>query len=129
MCRSWQNGLFWRKGGVVAPRGAGARHPLSQAGRDSRATMNNNKNALAMILIIDCDIARAEQLKSMIEFLDAPAVRIAAADDWQSIAKSAGLTAVFIGNGFDADAAQRIAGDVQQAHPEVPLVMVDAEDG
>ena len=91
--------------------------------------MNNNNAALAVILVIDSDIARAEQLKSMIEFLDAPSVRVANAEDWQTVAAEATLSAIFIGNGLAATAAEQLASDIQQSHPQVPLVMVDAEDG
>lgn len=100
-----------------------------QAGTDSRATMNNNNDALAIILIIDSDSARAEQLKSMIEFLDAPSVRIAAADNWHSVAADATLSAIFIGNGLATDDAEQVASEVRQSYPSVPLVMVDADNG
>lgn len=77
-----------------------------------------------VILVIDTDADRADYLKSLIEFLDAPAVRIAGVDDWQTQVGDDHLDAIFIGAGIDDPAMQRILTDIGEFAPDLAVVRV-----
>ena len=77
-----------------------------------------------LILVINTAEDRAWQLKESIEFLDAPAVRVAAPEDWQSQIGDHRLTAVFVGNDLPKPDLDRLIGDVGKLDPNVPIVLV-----
>ena len=78
-----------------------------------------------MILVVDSKAAVAERLKSMIEFMDTPAVVTAAPGDWREQAEGERLDAVFIGPDLgDTDIADVVNG-VGEIDPNASIVIVD----
>ena len=57
-----------------------------------------------VILVVDDRRERADRLKAMIEFMDAPNVVAASTDCWLSHAEGERLDAVFLGSGMDESA-------------------------
>ena len=80
-----------------------------------------------LILVIDADDDRARKLKELIEFMDAPAVRVAAPDNWQSRIDDRGLAAVFVGNKLPNKKLDRLIGDIGKLDPNVAIVLVSGE--
>ncbi|MEM9173512.1 MAG: hypothetical protein AAGA84_12500 [Pseudomonadota bacterium] len=76
------------------------------------------------ILVIDDEPEAAQTVVDMIEFLDAPLTTCAKTDNWRDIAANSCLAGVFIGAGMSASKADQIAADVQQSHPDVPVVLI-----
>ena len=78
-----------------------------------------------MILVVDTEAAVAERLKSMIEFMDTPAVVTAMPDDWRQQAEGERLDAVFLGPDLaDREVAEVVDG-VGEIDPNASIVIVD----
>lgn len=80
-----------------------------------------------LIMVIDAADDRARNLKELIEFMGAPAVRIAAPDKWQSQIDDHRLAAVFLGNDLPRKELDRLIGDLGKLDPNVPIVLVSGE--
>ena len=80
-----------------------------------------------LILVIDADDDRACKLKELIEFMDVPAVRVAAPDNWQSRIDDYCLAAIFLGNELPNKELDRIIVDVGKLDPNVAIVLVSGE--
>jgi DNA-binding NtrC family response regulator len=92
--------------------------------KDMKTTLSASDR---LILVIDADDDRAWKLKELIEFMDAPAVRVAAPDNWQSRIDGRGLAAVFVGNKLPNKELVRLIGDVGKLDPNVAIVIVSGE--
>lgn len=77
-----------------------------------------------VILVIDNDADSASNLKALIEFLDAPAVRTAGVDDWRSQVGDDYLDAIFIGAGVKDPEMRRILSDIGDFAPDLAVVRV-----
>ncbi|MEM7764319.1 MAG: hypothetical protein AAF290_09580 [Pseudomonadota bacterium] len=78
------------------------------------------------ILIIDADDQSAARLKGMIEFLDAPTVRVATPETWQAAAQGT-LHAVFLGNHLTDSQVETLCADVEAQCAGVPVVVIEQE--
>ncbi|MEL7296429.1 MAG: hypothetical protein AAGJ86_02140 [Pseudomonadota bacterium] len=78
------------------------------------------------ILIIDADDQSATRLKGMIEFLDAPTVRVATPETWEDSAQGS-LHAVFLGNNLSSHQVEALCADVEARCAGVPVVVVEQE--
>ena len=61
-----------------------------------------------LFMIIDDEAERAEQLKSVIEFMDVPQVRIAEPASWRSGLEGRRLAAVFVSNDLEQDVVRGV---------------------
>ncbi len=78
-----------------------------------------------LIMVVDATIERAQNLKELIEFMDVPAVSVAAPDNWQSRIGDRRLAAIFLRNDLPKPELDRIIGDVGKVDPSVPIVLVN----
>ena len=80
-----------------------------------------------MIMVVDSAIDRARNLKGLIEFMDAPAVRIADPANWQSQIRDSRLAAIFLRNDIPKKELDRIIGAVGELDQNVPIVLVSGQ--
>lgn len=78
-----------------------------------------------MILVVDSKASVAEKLKSMIEFLDTPAVVTAGARDWREQAEGERLDAVFVGPDLAESEVADLVGGIGEIDPNASIVIVD----
>lgn len=79
-----------------------------------------------LVMIVDDVPDRAQNLKSLIEFMDVPQVQIAPPEDWRSCVGEHRLAAVFLCGNLDDDRLHRVIADVGEHDPNVPIVIVNA---
>lgn len=77
-----------------------------------------------IILVVDEQAERARQLKDLIEFMDAPKVRIVSPDDWQEGLTEIRIAAVFVNESMDSAKTTNLIKDIGRMDPNVPIVMV-----
>lgn len=78
-----------------------------------------------LIMIVDDPSERAQNLKSVIEFMDVQQVQIAAPESWRSGVGDYRLAAVFLSGDLDHDRLHRVIADVGEHDPNVPIVIVN----
>ena len=78
-------------------------------------------------MVVDSAIDRAQNLKGLIEFMDAPAVRVADPANWQSRIGDSRLAAIFLRDDLAKKELDRIIGAVGELDPNVPIVLVSGE--
>lgn len=82
-----------------------------------------------LIMVIDDVLERADNLKSLIEFLDVPEVRVATPEGWSMDIGERRLAAVFLSRELPQDDLRRVIEDVGNHDPNVPIVLVDPGTG
>ncbi len=80
-----------------------------------------------VILVIDERTDRAEPLKEMIEFMDAPEVRIAVPAEWRTSLGQQRPAAIFLTDSLSADTAESIVREVGALDPNIPIVLLSDE--
>ena len=80
-----------------------------------------------LIMVIDGDGSRAQNLKDLIEFMDVPRVQISAPDNWRSKLGDHRLAAIFIGKDLAQEQIIRLMDDIGKLDPNVLIVMVNAD--
>jgi len=80
-----------------------------------------------LIIVVDSSSDRANNLKEQIEFLDAPAVRIATPGNWKSRIGDGRLAAVFLNDSIPQTDIAALIENVGKLDPNVPIVLVDGE--
>ncbi len=78
------------------------------------------------ILIVDQDPTVAQNVKELIEFMDAPSVITAMPDDWQERLGERRLEALFVGPDLSDDEVNHLLDDLSQLDPNVPVIMMQA---
>jgi hypothetical protein len=78
-----------------------------------------------LFMIIDEHAERAEQLKSVIEFMDVPQVRIAEPASWRAELGDRRLAAVFVSNDLEHEVVRGVIEGVGEHDPNVPIVVVE----
>lgn len=81
-----------------------------------------------LIMVIEGSEARGHNLKELIEFMDAPRVRIAAPSNWRKRLGDCRLAAIFLGDDLEKDVIDGLINDVGEIDPNTPIVMVSADD-
>ena len=80
-------------------------------------------------MVINRAASAAENLKELIEFMDAPLVCTAAPHEWRQRLGDHRLEALFVGPDLsDADVNEIMSG-LAQFDPNVPIIMMHAGDG
>lgn len=80
-----------------------------------------------LIVVIDPVDGRARDLKELIEFMDAPAVRVANPDNWRTRIGDNRLAAVFLGEDIPRNQLDRLITDLGDYDPNVSIVLVGGE--
>lgn len=79
-----------------------------------------------LIIVIGGDESRGLKVKELIEFMDAPRVRVATPDNWRARLGGSRLAAVFLADDLDGDEVDRLIADVGAARPEASVVVLNA---
>ena len=77
-----------------------------------------------LIIVIDGSRERSRNIKELIEFMDAPSVRIADADTWRERIEERRVAAVFLGDGLPRAAIERVIREVGELDPNTAIVRV-----
>ncbi len=80
-----------------------------------------------LIVVIDPEDGRARNLKELIEFMDAPAVRVANPGNWQTRIGDNRLAAVFLGEDIPQNELNQLITDLGNYDPNVSIVLVGGE--
>ncbi len=78
-------------------------------------------------MVVDAGTAAANNLKELIEFMDAPEVRVATPAQWREVAEEGRVEAVFVGPDLDEDEVRGLLAGIGDLDPSIPIVMLDAE--
>jgi hypothetical protein len=79
-----------------------------------------------LIMVIDRSRACGLDLKQLIEFMDAPRVRVADPDTWRARLGDDRLAAVFLGGELDSDQKDRVIREIGELDPNTPIVRLAA---
>ncbi|MEQ9573993.1 MAG: hypothetical protein RLN77_00280 [Rhodospirillales bacterium] len=82
-----------------------------------------------LIMVIDGQGARGQNLKELLEFMDSPRVQIASPDDWRKRLGDRRLAAIFMGDDLPQEQIDRLMSDIAEVDPNAPIVMVTAGKG
>lgn len=82
-----------------------------------------------LFIIIDEQPERAEKLKSVIEFMDVPQVRIEKPASWRSGIENRRLAAVFVSDDLGREVVRGVIEEVGEHDPNVPIVVVENGGG
>ena len=80
-----------------------------------------------LILVIDGSEERARNIKELIEFMDAPRVRIADARNWREQIEQRRVAAIFLGDGLSRSAVERVLEEVGELDPNTAIVRVGSD--
>ncbi len=79
-----------------------------------------------LIMVVNHASQYANDLKELIEFMDAPQVRTAGPDDWQLALGKQRLEALFVGEDLNSSEIDDLVAAVGRLDPNVPIVMLSA---
>lgn len=79
----------------------------------------------SMIMVINRAGAAADNLKELIEFMDAPDVRTATPAKWRQEIGDNRLEAIFIGPDLSDEDIRRLVDDIGDLDPNIPIVMIE----
>ncbi len=78
-------------------------------------------------MVVNAGAAAADNLKELIEFMDAPEVRVTTPAKWRDIAEETRVEAVFVGPDLGEDDVRELLAGIGDFDPSIPIVMLDAE--
>jgi len=78
-----------------------------------------------VIIVVDESEDRSLELKSLIEFMDAPSVRTADPANWHANLNDDRLAAVFVPRDLAKDRIRALLEDIGRFDPNVPIVLVE----
>lgn len=81
----------------------------------------------SMIMVVNRTGAAAENLRELIEFMDAPHVCTATPTEWQQRIGESRLEAVFIGPDLSDRDIRTIVQDIGKLDPNIPIVMISED--
>lgn len=86
-------------------------------------------SADSMIMVVNGTAPAAENLKELIEFMDAPNVCTATPAGWREQVGEHRLEAVFIGPDLDDKDIRALVDDIGKLDPNIPIVMIEDPQG
>ena len=78
----------------------------------------------SMIMVVNPAGAAADNLKELIEFMDAPDVRTATPGQWRRTVGDSRLEAVFMGPDLSDTDIRNLVDDIGKLDPNIPIVMI-----
>ncbi len=81
-------------------------------------------SADSMIMVVNRAAPTAENLKELIEFMDAPNVCTATPAGWREQVGEHRLEAVFIGPDLDDSDIHTLVDDIGKLDPNIPIIML-----
>ncbi|MGI9234043.1 MAG: hypothetical protein ACR2RD_10470 [Woeseiaceae bacterium] len=82
----------------------------------------------SLILVVNRAGSAAENLKELIEFMDAPNVCAATPGEWQQHADDNRLEAVFVGPDLSDNDVRALVDGIGKLDPNIPIVMISEEN-
>ena len=82
-----------------------------------------------VILVIDERSDRAEPLKEMIEFMDAPEVRITVPEEWKQTLGNQRPAAIFLTEMVSPEKVREILEELGTLDPNIPVVLLSDDEG
>jgi DNA-binding NtrC family response regulator len=82
----------------------------------------------SVIMVVNRAGAAADNLKELIEFMDAPNVCTATPAKWRQQIGDSRLEAVFIGPDLSDKDVRALVDDIGKLDPNIPIVMLSEED-
>ncbi len=79
------------------------------------------------IVVVNRAQKEAENLKELIQFMDAPEVCTATPTDWRETVGDRRLDAIFVGADLSDSEVHELLGDVADSDPNVPIVVLNEE--
>ncbi len=80
-----------------------------------------------LIMVIDESDDRADGLKALIEFMDAPEVRTATPGNWEAKMGSQRLAAIFVSEALPQADMSGLLDNIGRLDPNVPIVLFNGE--
>ena len=80
------------------------------------------------IVVVNRAADDAQNLKELIQFMDAPEVCTSTPSDWRETVDGRRLDAVFVGADLTDDEVRTLMGDVADTDPNVPIVILSDMD-
>lgn len=77
------------------------------------------------IVVVNRAQKEAENLKELIQFMDAPEVCTATPTDWREAVGDRRLDAIFVGTDLSDGEVHKLLGDVADRDPNVPIVFLN----
>jgi len=81
----------------------------------------------SMIMVINRSGTAANNLKELIEFMDAPDVRTATPAKWRQEIGDSRLEAVFVGPDLSDKDIRSLVDDIGKLDPNIPIVMISED--
>lgn len=85
-------------------------------------------SADGMIVVVNRDGSTAENVKELIEFMDAPSVCAATPAKWQEQVGDGRLEAVFIGPDLSEKDIRAVVHEIGERDPNIPIVVLTEDD-
>lgn len=85
-------------------------------------------SADSMIMVVNRTGSAAENLKELIEFMDAPHVCTSTPTKWQQQIGDSRLEAVFIGPDLTDKDIRAVVHDIGELDPNIPIVMITEDN-
>ena len=83
------------------------------------------KSAEYMILVVNRSAGPAANLKELIEFMDAPFVKVTEPEAWREALGEHRLQALFVGPDLGEQEVDRLLADVGELNPNASIVMLN----
>lgn len=80
--------------------------------------------ASGLIMVVNHAVTEAENIKELIEFMDAPSVCMATPDGWRQQAGDERVDAVFVGPDLTDGDVRALVSDIGDLDPNIPIVML-----
>ena len=81
-----------------------------------------------MILVVNDGVEQAQNLKSLIEFMDTPDVMTARPGDWRECVGDRTIDALFVGADLSPTVVDELLTDIATIDPNIPIVMLTPGD-
>ena len=81
--------------------------------------------AASLIMVVNNAAADAENIKELIEFMDAPLVCMANPSTWLQKVGDDRLDAVFVGPDLSDSDVRSLVGNIGKLDPNIPIVMLN----
>ena len=82
-----------------------------------------------MILVVNSGAEQAQNLKSLIEFMDAPDVMTAEPGEWRERVGDRTIDALFVGADLSPSVVDQLLSDIGSIDPNIPIVMLTPGEG
>ena len=79
-------------------------------------------------MVVNRAAEAADNLKELIEFMDAPDVRTSTPTQWRQEVGDSRLEAVFIGPDLSDTDIRGLVDDIGKLDPNIPIVMISEDD-